>query len=97
MNNYNEERMSQERKQEEMQRYMNGLMRYTQKGIPVYMDGEPSQPEDWGRLFEVREDGMFYMGDYVQAESGGLKEIRFDKVYLCEKYPEKEKKQKKKS
>ena len=34
--------------------------------------------------FEVREDGMFYMGDYVQAEGGGLKEIRFDKVYLSE-------------
>ena len=29
-------------------------------------------------------DGMFYMGDYVQAEGGGLKEIRFDKVYLSE-------------
>ena len=27
---------------------------------------------------------MFYMGDYVQAEGGGLKEIRFDKVYLSE-------------
>ena len=36
------------------------------------------------KLFEVREDGMFYMGDYVQAEGGGLKEIRFDKVYLSE-------------
>ena len=40
--------------------------------------------ENGRKLFEVREDGMFYMGDYVQAEGGGLKEIRFDKVYLSE-------------
>ena len=66
---------SEEQKTEEMTRYLNGLKRYTEKGIPIYMDG---------KLFEVREDGMFYMGDYVQAEGGGLKEIRFDKVYLSE-------------
>ena len=41
-------------------------------------------PDDreWEKLFEIRDDNMFYMGDYVQAESGGLKEVRFDKVYL---------------
>ena len=43
-----------------------------------------SGQREWEKLFEVREDGMFYMGDYVQAEGGGLKEIRFDKVYLSE-------------
>lgn len=69
---------------EEMARYLNGLKRYTEKGIPIYMDGKLSSQRDWERLFEVREDGMFYMGDYVQAEGGGLKEIRFDKVYLSE-------------
>ena len=45
------------------------------------MDGHISGPPDWEKLFEIREDNMFYMGDYVQAETGGLKEIRFDKVY----------------
>ena len=69
---------------EEMARYLNGLRRYTEKGIPIYMDGKISSQRDWEKLFEVREDGMFYMGDYVQAEEGGLKEIRFDKVYLSE-------------
>lgn len=72
------------RSDEEMERYLNGLKRYTEKGIPIYMDGKISGQREWERLFEVREDGMFYMGDYVQAESGGLKEIRFDKVYLSE-------------
>ena len=57
---------SENRSVEEMTRYLNGLKRYTEKGIPIY------------------KDGMFYMGDYVQAEGGGLKEIRFDKVYLSE-------------
>ena len=75
---------SEEQKTEEMTRYLNGLKRYTEKGIPIYMDGKLSGQREWEKLFEVREDGMFYMGDYVQAEGGGLKEIRFDKVYLSE-------------
>lgn len=69
---------------EEIRRYISGLRRYTEKGIPVYMDGELSGPAEWEKLFEIREDGMFYMGDYVQADAGGLKEIRFDRVYLSE-------------
>ena len=64
--------------------YLGGLKRLTEKGIPIYMDGHISGPPDWEKLFEIREDNMFYMGDYVQAEGGGLKEIRFDKVYLSE-------------
>ena len=75
---------SENRSVEEMTRYLNGLKRYTEKGIPIYMDGKLSGQREWEKLFEVREDGMFYMGDYVQAEGGGLKEIRFDKVYLSE-------------
>lgn len=85
-----------EGKFEEMKQFVGGLNRYKARGIPVYMDGKISEPSDWERLFEVREDGMFYMGDYVQAEGGGLKEIRFDRVYLCEKEPEKENCSKKK-
>ena len=64
-----------------MERYIEGLKRFSEKGIPIYVDGRLSGPREWERLFRVREDGMFYMGDYVQGESGGLKEIRFDKVY----------------
>ena len=75
---------SENRNAEEMTRYLNGLKRYTEKGIPIYMDGKLSGQREWVKLFEVLEDGMFYMGDYVQTEGGGLKEIRFDKVYLSE-------------
>ena len=64
-------------KETEKEKYLNGLKRYTERGIPIYVD--------WERLFGPCEDGMFYMGDYVQAEGGGLKEIRFDKVYLYER------------
>mgnify|MGYP007090972803 CR=1 FL=1 len=80
---------SENRSVEEMTRYLNGLKRYTEKGIPIYMDGKLSGQREWEKLFEVREDGMFYMGDYepflyYKPKGGGLKEIRFDKVYLSE-------------
>lgn len=52
------------------------------KRVAIYVDGRVSGPPEWEKLFEIRDDNMFYMGDYVQAESGGLKEVRFDKVYL---------------
>lgn len=65
-------------------RFLKGLKRYPQKGVPVYIDNEIPGPDDWEKLVAVREDNLFYMGDYVQADGGGLKEIRFDKVYLGE-------------
>lgn len=82
--------MSKERKvqnaatKEEKQRYLGGLRRLSEKGVQIYIDGQLAAPEDWERLFEIREDRMFYMGDYVQAEAGGIKEVRFDKVYLSD-------------
>ena len=51
---------SENRSVEEMTRYLNGLKRYTEKGIPIYMDGKLSGQREWEKLFEVREDGMFY-------------------------------------
>ena len=62
-------------------RYLEGLKRYHQKGIPIYIDGKESDVEDFEQIFEISEDGAFYMGDYVGADGGNLKEIRFDKVY----------------
>ena len=52
---------SENRSVEEMTRYLNGLKRYTEKGIPIYMDGKLSGQREWEKLFEVREDGMFYI------------------------------------
>lgn len=61
--------------------YLKGLKKYQERGVPIYIDGVETTEEDWAKIFEAREDGAFYMGDYVGAESGYLKEIRFDKVY----------------
>lgn len=70
-------------KEKEKQQYLGGLSWLSEKG-DRHLCGRPGlrfRPE-WEKLFEIRDDNMFYMGDYVQAESGGLKEVRFDKVYL---------------
>ena len=64
------------------QAYLEGLKRYHDKGIPIYIDGRPSTEDEWYKIFEVRDDGGFYMGDYVGADEGCVREIRFDRVYL---------------
>ncbi len=66
---------------EDQQQVISGLKRYEAKGIPVYIDGKTPEEEDWEKIFQIREDGSFYMCDYVGAEEGNLKEIRFDRVY----------------
>ena len=48
--------------------YVEGLKRYQKRGIRVLIDGKDACEETWGKLFEVREDGSFYMGDYVLEE-----------------------------
>lgn len=63
------------------ERYLQGLKKYQDKGIPIYIDGKESKEQDWSQIFEIREDGAFYMGDYVGADKGKLTEIRFEKVY----------------
>lgn len=52
-------------KNEGNQIYVEGLKRYQKRGIRVLIDGEDASEETWGKLFEVREDGSFYMGDYI--------------------------------
>lgn len=65
---------------QERQAYLDGLKRYHQKGIPIYIDDEEMKETEWGKIFEIQDDGSFYMSDYVGAETGNLTEIRFDKV-----------------
>lgn len=62
--------------------YVEGLKKYQSRGVNIYVDGKESGPEDWEKMFQVHEDGSFYMGDYILAEEKQLKEIRFDKVHL---------------
>lgn len=66
---------------QEQQQYINGLKRFEAKGIPVLIDGVKPGEEDWDKIFMTREDGSFYMGDYVGLEEGALREIHFDRVY----------------
>lgn len=65
----------------EQNRYINGLRRYEARGIPVLIDGKCPGEEDWEKIFQIQEDGSFYMCDFVGAAQGNLKEIRFDRVY----------------
>ena len=71
--------------------YLDGLKRFKKRGIPIIIDGKECTEADWTRIFDVGEDGAFYMGDYVCSDKGGLKEIRFDKVYLSEDQKKKRK------
>ena len=71
--------------------YLDGLKRFKKRGIPIIIDGKECREADWTRSFDVGEDGAFYMGDYVCSDKGGLKEIRFDKVYLSEDQKKKRK------
>lgn len=61
--------------------YIKGLKKYQKRGVPIYLDGKPATESDLEKIFEIGEDGAFYMGDYIGADTGCLREIHFDKVY----------------
>ena len=63
--------------------YLDGLKRFKKRGIPIIIDGKECREADWTRIFDV--------GEYVCSDKGGLKEIRFDKVYLSEDQKKKRK------
>lgn len=67
--------------EEAKKRFISGLKKYHKRGIPIFIEGELAEEKDWDRIFQINEDGSFYMGDYVGADEGELKEIHFDKVY----------------
>ena len=71
--------------------YLDGLKRYKNKGVRITIDGVECPEKEWEKIFVMGEDGGFYMGDYVCSDKGGLKEIRFDKVYLSEDQKKKRK------
>lgn len=48
--------------------YVEGLRRYQEKGVPILIDGEEADESQWDKIFEIHEDGSFYMGDYVLEE-----------------------------
>lgn len=63
-------------------RYLEGLRSFRSQGVRVLIDGREEPEGDWGRLFQVSDDGGFYMADFIAAPEGPLKEIRFDKVHV---------------
>ncbi|MBO5485451.1 MAG: hypothetical protein J5988_00770, partial [Eubacterium sp.] len=63
-----EEKAKQALAKVEKEKFLNGLKRYPEKGVPVYIDNKEAGPEDWEKLTMFREDNRFYMGDFVQNE-----------------------------
>lgn len=62
--------------------YLEGLKKYQSQGVNILIDGRELPEQDWKVLFELREDDLFYMADYVpDEETGRIREIRFDRVY----------------
>lgn len=67
---------------EEKEKFVEGMKKYPDKGIPVYIDDKiPKEQRDWDKLIMVREDRRFYMADFVTDDRGELCQIRFDAVY----------------
>ena len=56
--------------------YLDGLKRYKNKGVRITIDGVECPEKEWEKIFEMGEDGGFYMGDYVGAEQGCLNKNR---------------------
>lgn len=81
MKKYEKAEEKRKREAEEKRRYLEGIKRFQKVGVTVLVDGKEPGPQDLEKIVEIREDGVFYMGDYIADESGRLVEIRFDKVY----------------
>ncbi|MCD8083292.1 MAG: hypothetical protein LUE86_07290 [Clostridiales bacterium] len=54
--------------EESCRAYVDGLRRMQAKGVRVLIDGLEADDSLWGRLFENRADGGFYMGDYIMED-----------------------------
>ncbi len=78
-----EEREQRELEMEARRRFVEGMMRYPEMGIAVYIDDKiPEEQSDWDKLTVIREDNQFYMADFIEdQERGCLKEVRWNKVY----------------
>lgn len=59
--------MEQRKKLNEKSRraYVEGMKKYQEQGVRVLIDGKDADDELFEKIFEVRRDGGFYMGDYV--------------------------------
>ncbi|MBE5971178.1 MAG: hypothetical protein E7246_01460 [Lachnoclostridium sp.] len=78
-----EEQEQRELEMEARRKFVEGMMRYPEMGIAVYIDDKiPEEQSDWDKLTVIREDNRFYMADFIEDQKqGGLKEVRWNKVY----------------
>ena len=63
-----EEREKFEYEQAEKRKFVEGMKKYPEMGVAVYIDGKIPEEQDWEKLIAVREDGQFYMADYIMEE-----------------------------
>ena len=67
-------------KQKEIEKYIEGIKRLQDTGVRVLVEGRNPGRREWDKVMSVREDGAFYMCDYIKDECGKLQEIHFDLV-----------------
>ena len=64
--------------------FLDGLQRYQDRGVLIFIDRKKADPEDWIRILEVQPDGSFYMGDYVMEEGTAKGDDMRQSEILCE-------------
>ena len=57
------------------------LETYQTEGIPLWLNGKPSTPEEIVHACMIEEEGT-YMRDYVQNERGKVERLEFDLIKL---------------
>lgn len=57
--------------------YLDGLKRFKKRGIPIIIDGKECREADWTRIFDVGEDGAFYMETMSVPIKAGFKRDPF--------------------
>ena len=50
--------------------YLDGLKRYKNKGVRITIDGVECPEKEWEKIFEMGEDGGFYMGRLCWRRTG---------------------------
>lgn len=55
---------------------------YREKGVSLYLNGEPSTPKKIAKACQIAEDGV-YMRDYTEDEEGHIACVSFDFIRKC--------------
>ncbi len=63
-----EEQEKRECEMEERRKVIDGMKRYQEMGIPVYIDDKIPEEDDWEKIIAIRSDHRFYQADYIMEE-----------------------------